>query len=481
MVRHYLSLVLLKAVAACAMTKTLLRNSYLLATATQTISSFIWLALMARVLDSENLGRLIVIEALVVIISQASLFGVNHAAIRLFSQNAVKPLESLSALLKTRIHLYIATIIVSTIIAGCHFETANIWMIALWLISESVFILLGSAMRGSRSFQGYTALIFIRFATQTSIALLTYLFNLQPSLDEVIQLVVASITTSNLITTRALLKRDSNDCNAEATTDLVSENVEIGKKLHISNILSIAPTNLDKLLVSQLLGNDVLAQYAVLAKAASALSLAITPFNLWWPTEKYRALQRGEQTNYYEMVAVLFISSLFLLASILLIASPVISRMLSPGIEHSFTVVFLLALGIIFSSTASVLAPSLSEAGSERYILNSSIFAAAIFLLATLISAKYFESLAAPLGLALYGFSLLLIQTRSSWRRVKLPIALTHLLISTIFFTALFFFLSRSHEGVTTFAISLAICLTPPIIALCSQVVPLRIGKRIND
>ena len=138
-------------------------RSYITATVVQSVGSFIAMALLARILNPQEFGRWVLLEPLVLLGAQLSIFGTNYGIIKLIAQDKISISQASYSLMRYVLWIYISVVGLS-IIGAYIFYSKNVTavFIGIWLASEGLLVLFLSGFRGANEPFFYVVSVLIR-------------------------------------------------------------------------------------------------------------------------------------------------------------------------------------------------------------------------------------------------------------------------------------------------------------------------------
>lgn len=353
-------------------------KSYFPATIIQALVSFAWMAFISRAISSAEFGIWILIEPALILCAHIALWGANHSIIKGYSSG-----DSNSKVLAITLLVKVVRpfLFMTALFFGCTIVFLGVLLSATFTILlavEALFIYVLNTTRGLNFPQLYLKFIFSRYvilaisaatvyATVESASLLHYLlcsiFAILLSLC--IPLFNAN-TRASLLPQKVQLRPDNIvECNSLLT---------YGRPLMINTVINFAFLNVDRYLVASILGLDVATNYAILHKCATAISLAISPINLWWPSARFRHLNKNNLgIKFFQEFSLNSLAYYLFFSVCLLSISPFLANILGLNRDYHPGIVPLLLLGLVAGAFSSQLSPGLLNTNSTRYIAITSL------------------------------------------------------------------------------------------------------------
>ena len=335
---------------------------YFLGTGINGVSKFITLALLTRFLEINDFAMWALAEPILLVGLQVALLGTNYGLFLHISQDKKDFFWVLNGTLSwCKLPILSAASIGIGLFLALNFSFRETLFLATILGLESIMELFLSAFRAAEK-----PIAFVSIQTFQSLGILASLFLLfiQSSrrvriIDFLsLRLLIDSTIIVFLFFHFFISKFKGSPSESQREIPFLWENYKrslgYGFPILFSSLFSLLLEFPSRYFLHYYLTISVVPTYVVSAKIASILSLGlITPFCLWWATERFNGLSLGDQgAGYFPIIANLFLSALIAASGVVWIFSDRIGHLLSPTIPVQSTVVSLMLLGGIFSAMA---------------------------------------------------------------------------------------------------------------------------------
>jgi O-antigen/teichoic acid export membrane protein len=324
---------------------------------TTAVARFFLVSLLIRNLGAAEFGRWSLYEPIVVVASQLALLGVNFGLIKQINQNGLTPFAAVRALLLAGQPLSIG---VSAAVLLVAFHLGLAWpgplFLGLLVYTESIFLLLFSSYRAAGSIGGFAVSSFVKVLAFLAVLVLALRYRLRivhEAEDVIFWSFWASLIglASGFLVVRLLHFRQffTPAMRGESRWRTYRDAVQYGLPLLVTVLLAMAIEFTGRYILDSYIDRGQLATYVVYVKLSSIVEvLIITPFGLWWPTERFRRLESGDGgRRFFRTVTVGMLAVLMMTAGILWLASDWIVSWFAPGVLPNRLVALLLLVSMI--------------------------------------------------------------------------------------------------------------------------------------
>lgn len=348
-------------------------RSYITATVVQSAGSFIAMALLARILNPQEFGRWVLLEPLVLLGAQLSIFGTNSGVIKLTAQDKISVSQASYILMRYVRWIYISVVGITIIGAYIFYsKNASAVFIGFWLASEGLLVLLLSAFRGANEPFFYVVSVLIRTGLivfgllifwYTGFVKFTYAENIALlwGVASAVSCIVLLVGTVNQYIARKehLLYSPVAAKNAR----------NYGLPILFGAILAAVIGNGDRYVLGAHVASETVGHYVMSAKIASALNLMVTPFNLWWPTARFLHLgDRDGGAAFFSRATLQMLFAFTFMGSSLWLLAPTVLTWLAPGVIYSPAIVGALIVAALAVAMSSLLNIGLLKDGNTKWI-----------------------------------------------------------------------------------------------------------------
>jgi O-antigen/teichoic acid export membrane protein len=352
------------------------------------IARFFFVSLLIRNLGAAEFGRWSLFEPVVVVLSQLVLLGVNFGLIKQINQDKLSPIAAVRALLLAGQPLLIG---VSTAVFFVSFRLGLSWpgplFLALLIYTESIFLLLFSSYRASGSIGGFAVSSFLKvlaFLTVLVLALYDRLPAFHKAEDVIFWSFWASLVglASGFLAVRLLHFRRFFTTRRRRVSHwrIYGDAVRYGLPLLATGLLAMAIEFAARYILDFYIDRGQLATYVIYAKLSSIVEvLIITPFGLWWPTERFRWLEsRDGGRRFFRAVSVGMLVVLLVAAGVLWLASEWVVSWFAPGVPSNRHVALLLIFSMVARGMAYPLNVGALKEGKTHWNIYGALAAATV-------------------------------------------------------------------------------------------------------
>jgi len=361
---------------------------YFAVTTISAIARFFFVSLLIRNLGAAEFGRWSLYEPVVVVLSQLALLGVNFGLIKQINQDKLTPFAAVRALFLAGQPLLIA---VAAAVFLISFRLGLAWpgplFLALLIYTESIFLLLFSSYRAAGSIGGFAVSSFLKvlaFLTALVLALRYRLPTVHSAEDVIFWSFWASLVglASGFLVVRLLHFRQffTPAMRRESHWRIYRDAVRYGLPLLATALLAMAIEFAGRYILDFYIDRGQLATYVVYVKLSSIMEVVIiTPFGLWWPTERFRWLEsRDGGRRFFRAVSVGMLAVLLVAAGILWLASEWVFSWFAPGIASNPHVALLLIFSMVARGMAYPLNVGALKEGKTHWNIYGALSAAVV-------------------------------------------------------------------------------------------------------
>jgi len=165
---------------------------------------------------------------------------------------------------------------------------------------------------------------------------------------------------------------------------LYSDGISYGLPLLMTGILSGLIEYADRFILKHYFDYETLAGYVVYIKVAAVLNpLIVTPFGLWWPTERFRRLEDEDGgREFFRSTSRRLLTVFLLLGGWLWFLSRPLLTWFAPGVAQDDSVIFLLISSVVFMGMEPSMNIGLLNAGKTHHNVYGALFGAIIHIVA---------------------------------------------------------------------------------------------------
>jgi O-antigen/teichoic acid export membrane protein len=349
---------------------------------------FLFVSLLIRNLGAAEFGRWSLFEPVVVVLSQLVLLGVNFGLIKQINQDRLSPIAAVRALFLAGQPLVIG---VSAAVFLVSFRLGLSWpgplFLALLIYTESVFLLLFSSYRASGSIGGLAVSSFLKVLAFLAVLVLALHYRL-PAFHKAEDVIFWSFWTSliglasGFFTVRLFHFRQFFISPRRRLSHwrIYGDAVRYGLPLLATGLLALAIEFAGRYILDSYTDRGQLAAYVVYVKLSAVVEvLIITPFGLWWPTERFRWLESEDGgRRFFRAVSVGMLVVLLLAAGALWLASEWVVSWFAPGVPSNRRVALLLIFSMVARGMAYPLNVGALKEGKTHWNIYGALAAAVI-------------------------------------------------------------------------------------------------------
>lgn len=348
-------------------------KKYITATTTQSAGSFIAMALLARILNPYEFGRWVLLEPLILLCAQLSIFGANMGVIKLIAQDKIPVSQALYSIIRYVRWIYVGVVGISIYGAYIYYsKNFSALFIGLWLASEGLLVLLLSGFRGADEPFEYVISVLIR----TGIILCglctfwaTGSGKIENAEDVALLWGVASTVSCSVLIARVWNQHKVKRKHLLYLPIAAKNGINYGLPILLAVVLAAIIGNGDRYVLGAYAPTETVGQYAMYAKIASALNLMVTPINLWWPTARFVHLDDQDGgVIFFSKATLQILFFLTFMGSSLWLVAPTILNWLAPEAIYSSTIVGALIISGLAVAMSSFLSIGLLKEGKTKWI-----------------------------------------------------------------------------------------------------------------
>lgn len=361
---------------------------YFAITTISAIARFFLVSLLIRNLGAAEFGRWSLYEPVVVVLSQLALLGVNYGLIKQISQDRLSPIAAVRALFLAGQPLLI---VLSSTVFLVSFPLGLAWpgplFLALLIYAESIFTLLFSSYRAAGSMGGFAVSSFLKvlaFLTVLVLALNHCFPKVHKAEDIIFWSFWASLVglASGFLAVRLLHFRQffAPEKRHDSHWRIYVDAVRYGLPLLATGLLAMAIEFAGRYVLDLYIDRGHLATYVVYVKLSSIVEvLIITPFGLWWPTERFRWLESKDGgRRFFRAVSIAILAVLLVAAGTLWLASDWVVSWFAPGVPANRHVALLLIFSVVARGMAYPLNVGALKEGKTHWNIYGALTAAVV-------------------------------------------------------------------------------------------------------
>jgi O-antigen/teichoic acid export membrane protein len=361
---------------------------YLAVTILTATARFFVVNLLIRNLGTGEFGRWSLFEPVVVVLSQAVLMGVNFGVIKQINQDKMSPIASVQYLL---VALQPSMIAMSAVVFLVSLRLGLAWpgplFLALYIYTESVFLLLFSVYRAAGTIAGFAASSILKVLVLL-LVLGVALNHPWPTVRRAEDVIFWSFWSSlsalvfGFLVVRLLHYRlfFAPSGRRESHWRVYVDAVRYGLPLLATGLLAMLVEFGSRYLLKIYIDYSRLANYVIYLKICSMLEvLIIAPFGLWWPTERFRELESKDGgRRFFRMMSVGMLAVLLAAAGTLWFISDWVVSWLAPGVPANRFIVLLLTCAVVARGMAYPLNVGALKEGKTHWNIYAVLAAAMI-------------------------------------------------------------------------------------------------------
>jgi O-antigen/teichoic acid export membrane protein len=408
-------------------------SGYFISSFMASVVTFVSLPLLIRLLGSVQFGKWSLVEPLQLLLSQSILLGIDYGIIKHINLNKLPPNDTLSKLLMASHPFIFASLFVTFLfLKTTSFSLHEIFWLLLLIYIESVLILIMSSYRAANLVRGYALVAIAKaliFLAVLFIAIFTDYLVID-SLGEVlkwrcISAVLGIGVSLFIVTPSADTYFANNNIEKIRCWQLYKNAVAYGLPLLITGLLTMIVEYADRYILKSYFDYNTLTQYVVYLKIASFLKpLILTPFALWWVTERFRRMEDPDGGKaFFRNTAVWLLVTYIIAGGILWFFSPWLISLIAPGIPCRTGIVLILIVSVIFMGMAYPMNIGLLNDGKTHLNIYGILGGAILHILLCFILIPTFGILGASVATMLSYLAYVLLINMISQRIYRVPFA----------------------------------------------------------
>lgn len=380
-------------------------SSYTLSTAVTAITGFLSVPLLLRLLGQAEFGRWALVEPVLLVGAQVALMGVNWGVIKLVSHDRLGAHFAYLKIVKSGWTLLVLFALISAVTLGAMgFSLHDSVYLCVVVFIDALLLLIVATLRASESSSAFAGTQVLRGLTLITIlvAAVYGIFRIS-EVGSVLQarlatgIVSLSLGAWLVDQIRASTEQRVGRENMIAEKDVYRNAVRYGLPMLATALLTMILDFASRYLLAAHLDLALLGQYVIYTKLVSALSLlVVTPFSLWWATERFRRLREVDGgRRYFPLVASAFLIVLLAGAGSLWLVSRPLLELFAPGVPYDPSVTALLLLGAVFAGMAYPLNIGLLNEGKTHKNIYAVLIGATVHLILCIVLIPPFGMLGA--------------------------------------------------------------------------------------
>ncbi|MBF0231581.1 MAG: polysaccharide biosynthesis C-terminal domain-containing protein [Desulfamplus sp.] len=342
--------------------------------------------LLVRLLTQTEFGRWALLEPLLLIGSQLALLGLSSGIIKLISLDGLVPWVATRAILKTGwLPAFLVAISCAFIVRYVGYSLREALYLFLAILTDAFVMIVMNALRASHASFAFGATQSVRGVLSIT-PLIAAIYGVL-NVDEVSDVLIIRLVSGTLASWLGfwLMRRiqSASDPPIEQTRPMKDMEVYwvalcYGFPLLVTALLTLTMDYFSRYLLAAYIDIALLAQYVVYTKFVSGFSLIIvTPFSLWWPTERFRRLRKSDGgRGYFSWVALIFLMVLLAAAGTVWLVSGFLLVLFAPSMPDFPMLIGLLLLGAVFAGMAYPLNVGLLNEGKTHYNIYTTLIGA---------------------------------------------------------------------------------------------------------
>ncbi|OHD76103.1 MAG: hypothetical protein A2V99_03560 [Spirochaetes bacterium RBG_16_67_19] len=364
---------------------------YFISTVATATAKFFLVSLLIRNVGAEEFGRWSLFEPVVIVLSQLALLGANFGLIKQISQDKLSPSAAVKSLSIAVQPVLAAAIILILVISGrLGLEWPGPLYLALLLSAETIYLLLFASYRATSSIMGFTVSAVLKVLAMLVVLGLALRYG-WPTVRKAEDVILWSFWPSLAGVGAGLLAVRLAPSGAFFAPGRLSPSVwrtyfdavKYGLPLLITAFLTMVIDYAGRYILNLHVDHATLANYVVYAKISSMLELlVVTPFGIWWPTERFRELEaRDGGRSFFRIVSAGLLALLLAAGGGLWILSERVILWFAPGVPFNRSVILLLLIATAARGMSYPLNIGALKAGKTHWNIYSVLAAAVINLL----------------------------------------------------------------------------------------------------
>lgn len=341
------------------------------------VASFLLAIAFANLLPKETYGTYKYILSLLGLLAIPTLTGMGTAIVRSVAQGND---GNFIPAIKTKIRWGVWGGLASLLLAGYYFYLGDMTLVGAFCLSAIFIPFMDSLAEYSSLLQGKKKFdvsskygIFIKILASLSIFITLYLTK---NLLAILAVYLASYTFLRLIAFKFSLKYIQNSNQG-------SQTINYGKHLSLMSLIGIVASQIDKVLVFNLLGSVPLAIYSIaIAMPEQAKGILKFSIGLALPKFSEKEPQQIQKTLYYKT----FIYFLFLVLAVLIyiLLAPILFKILFPKYLESLLYSQIFSISLIFTSATLPIA-YLTSLGKKKILYKYNLTTSIVLIILTIL------------------------------------------------------------------------------------------------
>jgi len=396
-------------------------SMYFLATGAMSISGFILVPLLVRLLSLDEFGRWTLIEPILVVGAPLALLGASWGVFKQVAHDGLPPSLICRRLLPAAQPMMIAVAALAAFVLaelGFSITVAICMGVTVWL--EALLILETESLRAANMALAFMLTQILRATVLIGLlGAAMYGWFALVKVGDVIQVrLLVAIVAACAAAVFLRIKLGSGGTNESAqhnvgqekmsSSALYRDAIKYGAPLLVVSLLTMLLQFSDRFIIKAYFDYNALAHYYVYVKITSAISLlVVTPFSLWWPNERFRQRKLPDGgRGFFPQVAMIFLTILLAASGSLWLITDWLLPFFAPGIPFNPAVILLLLFGGILAAMAYPLNVGLLDEGQTHKNIYAVLWAAIANITLALILIPKFQLVGAAwanlLGYAVY-------------------------------------------------------------------------------
>jgi O-antigen/teichoic acid export membrane protein len=408
-------------------------SGYFFATATTAAVSFFSIPMLIRALGTEQFGRWSLLEPLQLLLSQVMLLGLNYGIIKQVSFDKSLPFFTFKKhLIGSQPFMFLVSSIAFFALPVFGFSYYEAGFFSLLIYVESVILLSLATYRAANEVRGYAIASITRALIFMLILIITFIteFHLVKSIVDVLKWRLVAVALGVMLSftlVGCINKADffSSKLSTETIGKWYVNAVRYGFPILVTGLLAQVIEFADRYILKAYFDYITLAQYVIYIKIAAFLNpLIITPFSLWWPTERFRRQKDPDGgSEFFNRISIQFLFVLLLLGGVLWLISPWLISWFAPGIPVASDIILILIYSVIFMGMGYPLNISLLNEGRTHLNIFGVLCGALIHIILCFLLIPNYGIIGAALSTSASYLAYTLLSNLISQRFYKVPFA----------------------------------------------------------
>jgi O-antigen/teichoic acid export membrane protein len=348
-------------------------GGYVCSAAVPALLAFFSIPLMIQAIGMEEFGRWSLLEPFFMFLPQLAVLGQNHGIVKQISADDAPPGQALVR------HLACAQPVTGLVaIATCLLlnRLGYAWpeavAFACLIYVEAALLLLLSALRGADHSLGYSVGTIVRSVTWMVVLGLasTGGLALNRAGDLFPWWVLASVLAmaASLLCLLARRRPDGPQALPAGAWALYRDGLRYGAPLLVTGLLALFMAYGGRFVLDLYADRATIAEFVIYLKITAVLNtLILTPFALWWPSERFRRMKApAEAPRYFRRTAMAMQLALLIASGALYLGAGRLLGLFAPQLAFDARVMLPLVLATVLSGIAYALTPGLLEAGKTH-------------------------------------------------------------------------------------------------------------------